>query len=147
MTLHTFSKSARYKYSALVLALLVSTSTTALAKTSASCLASVIWGEARGETLRGQLLVAETVLNRLADDNYPDTICGVVRQKSQYYTPKGADAETLDLAEKVIAEEVALPVTGATHFHHSRVKPTWAKRFKLVAIEGNHRFYKDDSTR
>ena len=44
------------------------------------CLATAIYFEARGESYRGQVAVAQVVLNRVKDHRYPDTICGVVFQ-------------------------------------------------------------------
>lgn len=47
------------------------------------CLADALYRESRGESLRGQVLVGETVINRTKDKNYPNTICGVVKQKGK----------------------------------------------------------------
>src|SRR5688572_19337306 len=44
------------------------------------CLAEGIYFEARGEPLRGQLAVGRVILNRVASDAYPNTICDVVYQ-------------------------------------------------------------------
>ena len=48
------------------------------------CLANAVYFEARGESLEGQLAVAEVVMNRAASGRYPATLCGVVRQPSQF---------------------------------------------------------------
>src|SRR5215217_6545414 len=44
------------------------------------CLATAIYFEARGEAYRGQVAVAQVVMNRVKDHRYPNTICGVVFQ-------------------------------------------------------------------
>ena len=44
------------------------------------CLATAIYFEARGEPEKGQLAVAQVVLNRVKNPAYPNTICGVVYQ-------------------------------------------------------------------
>ena len=44
------------------------------------CLAKNIYFEARGESLRGKIAVANVTMNRVEDPNYPNTICGVVYQ-------------------------------------------------------------------
>ena len=44
------------------------------------CLSLNIYYEARNQPLRGQMAVAEVVLNRVADDRFPDTICEVVME-------------------------------------------------------------------
>jgi len=44
------------------------------------CLAKNIYFEARGETLKGKIAVANVTMNRVDSPNYPNTICGVVYQ-------------------------------------------------------------------
>jgi hypothetical protein len=44
------------------------------------CLSQAVYFEARGESYRGQVAVAQVVLNRLKHRLYPKTICGVVFQ-------------------------------------------------------------------
>ena len=44
------------------------------------CLARNIYFEARGESIEGQEAVALVTLNRVMDENYPDTVCEVVHQ-------------------------------------------------------------------
>lgn len=44
------------------------------------CLALNIYHEARGESTEGQEAVAWVTLNRVMHEDYPDTICGVVKQ-------------------------------------------------------------------
>jgi len=44
------------------------------------CLAEGMYFEARSEPLRGQLAVGRVIMNRVASDAYPDTICDVVYQ-------------------------------------------------------------------
>ena len=47
---------------------------------SEKCLAEAIYFEARGEAVRGQIAVAQVVLNRAFSGKYPETVCGVVYQ-------------------------------------------------------------------
>ena len=44
------------------------------------CLARNIYFEARGGSERGQQAVALVTINRVKDENYPDTVCGAVHQ-------------------------------------------------------------------
>ena len=44
------------------------------------CLAEAIYFESRGEPLEGQVAVAEVVLNRVDDRQFPQTVCGVTNQ-------------------------------------------------------------------
>lgn len=47
-------------------------------------LAALVMAEAGNQGLTGKKLVVDTVLNRVADPDFPDTIEGVVYQKNQY---------------------------------------------------------------
>lgn len=46
------------------------------------------------------------------------------------------------VAKKIIVEKPSFK--KATHFHTKEVKPKWSrsKKLKLVAVIGNHKFYK-----
>src|SRR5262249_3218209 len=46
------------------------------------CLANAVYFEARGESVRGQIAVAQVVLNRTFSGYYPTDVCGVVYQNS-----------------------------------------------------------------
>ena len=47
------------------------------------CLALNIYFEARNQPTSGQIAVAEVTLNRVASRNYPNTVCGVVKQSNK----------------------------------------------------------------
>ena len=47
-------------------------------------LARMVWVEAQGEPEEGQQAVAEVVLNRLAADNFQDTLKGVIYAEGQF---------------------------------------------------------------
>lgn len=51
----------------------------------AEIIAKAVWGEARGCTAEGQAKVVWTILNRVDDSRFPDTIQGVVTQPHQFY--------------------------------------------------------------
>lgn len=51
----------------------------------AELIAKTVWGEARGCTPEGQAKVVWTILNRVDDDRFPNTIRGVVTQPDQFY--------------------------------------------------------------
>ena len=44
------------------------------------CMALNIYHEARNESTAGQLAVGQVVMNRVFDDRFPNTVCGVVTQ-------------------------------------------------------------------
>lgn len=119
------------------------------------CLAQNMYFESRGESQVGQEFVAWVTLNRVMDLDFPNDICSVVWQSSQFsWTADGkSDTPTDPVAweqAQSIAEEVMLaygverdPTEGATYFHADWVTPDWANRFeRIVQIDG-HIFYTD----
>ena len=119
------------------------------------CLAQNIYFESRGESQVGQELVGWVTLNRVMDQSFPNDICKVVWQDSQFsWTHDGRSDTPRNSAAwataQVIAAEVLLaygvdrdPTEGATYFHADHVKPSWAKGFERVVHVDNHIFYAD----
>jgi spore germination cell wall hydrolase CwlJ-like protein len=126
-----------------------------------TCLAMNVYYEARGEPLLGQYAVAEVTMNRVASTRYPDTICEVVYQKKWdplrkrevsafSWTefdivphPEGDEWQTAwDVAKAVYQGERIAKVDGATHYHATYIKPSWARGRRHVAKIGRHVFYR-----
>ena len=124
--------------------------------TALMCLALNIYHEARSEDIASQIAVAEVTLNRVESTYYPDTVCGVVKQKNQFSWywdnksdkpyEKDAFKVSLDITERMLLERDYYTVVGkdATHYHASYVNPYWAKKFKRIKKVGTHIFYKDE---
>ena len=76
----------------------------------ARCLAENIYHEARDQGTAGWLAVASVTLNRVTDDRFPDTICGVVFQAEtkESWTTKGKDVPD--------AERIFYPVRHRCQF-------------------------------
>jgi len=119
---------------------------------SAFCLALVVYTEARGEPLDGQLLVAEVVLNRVQMESYPDTVCDVAFEPHQFSglnTTPDLEAVFVDPAWQTsinVAIEALEDTTlgsGATHFHNNKKTPYWARKMTLLGKYGRHTFYKE----
>ncbi|MEM6833146.1 MAG: cell wall hydrolase [Sphingomonadales bacterium] len=127
----------------------------------AQCLAQAVYFEARSEPLEGQLAVAQVVLNRVMDERYPTTICGVVfqgeqrRHKCQFsfacdgLSDRPRNPGAWDVAKAV--SHVALngywdDVTAtATHYHADYVMPYWGEILEAHVQHGRHIFYRDTS--
>ena len=123
-----------------------------------NCLAQAIYFEARGEIPEGRVAVAETILNRVGLDRYPDTICGVIQQgmevrhRCQFSYNCDGEAEVItelqtyieirQLAEQMLSGDNPAITDGATHFHTVDVKPYWASVYKKTAAIGSHLFYR-----
>lgn len=119
------------------------------------CLTQAIYFEARGESLEGQIAVAEVILNRADSPLYPHTVCGVVKQRGgggcqfSYVcrgTTKMREKSAADLAGRIARAMLdgapRVLTDGATHFHTRGVKPSWSKRFAKTAAIGAHLFYR-----
>lgn len=122
-------------------------------------LALNMYHEARGEGPIAMQMVGEVTLNRVASVNYPNSICEVVYQKSQFswtkkknQTPleKESWALAMKIAEKLVNGDIHYIDNGATHFLNPASvskTPKWARRFEKVGKYGSHVFYDDGSER
>jgi len=122
------------------------------------CLAEALYFEARGESVEGQFAVAEVILNRVDHAEFPDTVCGVIKQGTgrkygcQFtYTCDGhAEViseprayERVGKVAQVMVRGAKRPLTkGATHYHTQAVNPRWSRTYPRVATIGFHHFYK-----
>jgi len=130
------------------------------------CLAMNIYHESRGEPLAGQIAVGFSVMNRVSDDRYPDTVCEVVHQ-AKYYgwdmnnpirnqcqyswfcdgksdNPQDGKLmlESTILAQNIIHGNITDISEGATHYHATYVHPYWADELTNVLSVGSHIFYR-----
>jgi len=117
------------------------------------CLATALFFEARNQPIDGQMAVAEVILNRVEDSQWPDTICGVVNQSKQFsFTHDGLSDDPTkygDAAAWVTAQIIARDaVEGhntlgltATHYHATSVHPSWTHALELDGQIGDHIFY------
>lgn len=122
------------------------------------CLSEAIYYEARGETIEGQIAVAEVIINRVDSRAYPNTVCGVISQGADRlnscqfsYKCDGVPERMKDTNAANRARDVAILLLKgerrsltdeATHYHASYVNPYWAKSLKKTATHGTHVFYR-----
>ncbi|NKM01462.1 cell wall hydrolase [Rhizobium leguminosarum bv. viciae] len=123
------------------------------------CLASGIYFEARGESVKGQAAVAQVILNRVRNPSYPKTICGVVYQNEDWRNRCQFSFACDSIKDRVnseyhwrVARDVAMAVTSgkiwlpqvgsATHYHAVYVRPKWARTMEKVGRIGLHVFYR-----
>jgi spore germination cell wall hydrolase CwlJ-like protein len=110
------------------------------------CLSEAVYREARGESYRGRLAVAQTVLNRVKSPRFPNTVCGVVFQKFQFSWTQGwdrawrADHHSTQIARVALMGTHSMRDFQALNFHNKTVKPRWHRQY-LTTID-NHVFYK-----
>jgi spore germination cell wall hydrolase CwlJ-like protein len=122
------------------------------------CMTNAIYYEAALEPLDGQRAVAQVVLNRVRDPNFPKSICGVVYQGwdkltgcqfsftcdgSQVREPVAAIwNQNRKVAEAALGGYVMGGVGTATHYHADYVSPRWAPTLVKVSQIGAHIFYR-----
>jgi spore germination cell wall hydrolase CwlJ-like protein len=122
------------------------------------CLTQAVYYEAALEPTDGQEAVAQVVLNRVRDPNYPNSICGVVYEGAERvtgcqfsFTCDGSLARApaawawkraQTVAKSALAGNVAGQVGTATHYHADYVLPYWSPTLGKITQIGAHIFYR-----
>ncbi|MCC6888212.1 MAG: cell wall hydrolase [Hyphomicrobiales bacterium] len=123
------------------------------------CLAEGIYFEARGEPVRGQIAVAQVILNRAFSGHYPNSVCGVVYQNAHRYLAcqftfacdrhpdvirdQAAWRRAMAVASGTLDGKLWLPEIGkATHYHAYWVRPAWVRTMQKLHRIGVHTFYR-----
>ena len=130
------------------------------------CLALNTYHESRGESIAGQLAVAQVVMNRVKSKRFPDSVCEVVKQGPTYVNWKGNELpvlnkchfswycdgksdnynpKTLDTIRTLVVAVMVDPLDytdGATHYHADYVDPWWAKHYEVTTQIDDHIFYR-----
>jgi spore germination cell wall hydrolase CwlJ-like protein len=113
------------------------------------CLARAVYHEAANQELKGQLAVAQVVLNRVKSGVFPRDVCGVVNQPGQFFNIANFNVKetsrhwltAVGVALAAETEQVGQAVPGALFFHATSVHPPWGTH-TLVAQIGGHLFYR-----
>ena len=117
------------------------------------CLANAVYFEARGESLDGQLAVAEVVLNRSVSGRYPTTLCGVVTQPAQFSFVRNRRIPAADRSSEAWRKSVAIARIAQDRtadllsddvlwYHADYVAPSWGRRLNRSTKIGLHIFYR-----
>lgn len=120
--------------------------------------ALTIWGEARGEDLRGQFAVARVIYNRATKHNKPIKDVCLQRYQFSCWNPDDPNhkiiannafdistkgywqaLDAIQMVVRVVGNED--PIKGATHYCTLNTHPYWANNKEPCAIIGNHKFY------
>ena len=122
-----------------------------------TCLTEAVYFEARSESANGQAAVAQVVMNRLANPNFPKSVCAVVFQGATHpgcqftFACDGSMRQPLELAawdrarriaEQALAGVQVAAVGSATHYHTVDVDPYWRPTMLRIAQVGLHIFYR-----
>ncbi len=123
------------------------------------CLADAVYFESRGETKRGQIAVAQVVMNRVFSGYYPTTVCGVVYQNAHRYnacqftfacdgikdvvTEPDMWEQAKQIARDTMDGKLWLADIGkSTHYHAYWVHPWWVGTMRKLSRIGVHTFYR-----
>lgn len=128
----------------------------------ADCAVSALYHEARSEGYQGMVEVGNVIKNRVRSKHYPNTICGVIKQRRQfsYYPTKiNTISDVKYMAKKypkkhsvkdwLIAKrawhdiqrnKAQVKFKDATHYHTKDKHPKW--NLKKLGRYKNHIFYK-----
>ncbi|WP_157182295.1 cell wall hydrolase [Methylobacterium sp. WSM2598] len=124
-------------------------------------LARTLYGEARGEPLKGIQAVANVIINRVNSGRYPNTISKVCLQRRQFscwniddpnyklisklkFGDNSQFDEIYKVAQSAVMGELPNIIGDALHYHATSITPSWIKnspRASEVATIGNHRFW------
>ena len=128
---------------------------------SLACLVQIVHSEASGEPYRGKVAVANVVMNRVQSERFPDTVCQVGRQESQFSFWTGDYGKPIQIKNSI--DEKAFRATirasigvlegkyqdntfGAKHyvnFDKLEYQPKWLQKMDVVVKVGRHSFLEE----
>jgi spore germination cell wall hydrolase CwlJ-like protein len=109
---------------------------------------ATLYHEARGEGVMGMEAVASVIMNRAKQTH--KSVCSIVYERKQfswvYETKdkhiKGNIMDILSITHKALSGVLVDVTHGATFYHATYVKPSWAKHKVLTVQINNHIFYR-----
>lgn len=110
-------------------------------------LSKLVYGEARGESYRGQVAVAATVLNRVAHPSFPNSISGVIYQRGAYTAVDDGQINlTADSTARKAAQDAINgwdPTSGCIYYFNPNTATSgWIWTRQQVITIGKHIFCK-----
>lgn len=114
------------------------------------CMVATLYHEARGEGVLGIEAVASVIMNRAKRAN--KSVCSIVYERKQFSWVhvtkdkriKGDIMNILSTTHKALSGVLVDVTQGATSYHATYVKPSWAKHMKRTIQINNHIFYRVD---
>ena len=108
-------------------------------------LARLVYAEARGETYKGQVAVAAVVLNRVKSASFPNTISGVIYQKSAFSCVSDGQINLAPDNDAIRAARDAMngwdPSGGAIYYYNpAKSTNKWILARPVITVIGDHRF-------
>lgn len=113
------------------------------------CMVATLYHEARGEGVQGLEAVASVIMNRAKQSR--KSVCSIVYERKQFSWThvtkdkriKGNIMDILSITHKALSGVLVDVTQGATFYHATYVKPSWAKHKVLTVRINKHIFYKE----
>lgn len=120
-----------------------------------TCIAFAVFTEARGESMLGQIAVAEVIKERIEEQGAYTDPCDVVMERNQFHgirewpqgkLPWNADKAAwniaLEITDGVMLGELSSGCGKAVYFQSSKLKAP--RKTKHICTVGNHSLYSDN---
>lgn len=122
-----------------------------------TCLARTLYWEAKGQPGPDMEAVANVVMNRLAHEGFPNSVCEVVTEGAEQSPCQFSwwcdgrpddvvEEEAYDVAKEVarqaLNQELADRSDGALYFHSRNVTPDWAAEYRQTTETEHFLFYR-----
>ena len=134
-------------------------------KASVECLAEALFYESRGESSRGNKLIAQVTINRAKSPQFPDTVCKVIKHKingryqySYHHLPntrthllkknQATYNKMYRIADKVLTDnfEKRKILTKALYYKVCNVESEFFDGLKYLGREDSHCFFTINKT-
>ena len=121
------------------------TDTNSTQNANLNLLARVIYAEARGEPLEGQVAVGAVLLNRLESPRFPNNLWGIIFKKGEFCTVRDGQVWMNPNAQAYKAARLALsgwdPTHGALYFYNpAKTTSKWIWSRPVTTQIGSHIF-------
>ena len=124
-----------------------------------SCLARIVFNEARGEPYLGKKLVAQTTINRIKSGDFRDSVCVELKSRGAYsfYKPNSKNSvdrprryplEYTKIAEEALAGKYEKLISRkVVYFKNCSKYNGFFNKLQMVKRVGQHCFYRERSVR
>ncbi len=124
-----------------------SSSSQSTASGDINLLARCVYGEARGESYKGQVAVAAVILNRVESSSFPNSIAGVIYQPGAFSVVNDGQINLSPDATAIKAAKDAMngydPTNGCIYYYNpDKTSNQWIRSRPIITRIGRHVFCK-----
>ena len=117
-------------------------------------MAKALYYEGRGESKNNMTLIGLVILNRTKNPKYPNTVCGVVKERGAFqYYPYLKYSKPKEHSRYLLAQSVAKDLLSGKHNGKMASSVLWFKqcsyrsefftKLKLYGKQGSHCFFEE----